>query len=210
MERAPRRPGWTGQAETMDATVCDTSTRPYDVARRCAPISRSWRGEVYGKPLVYLDNGASAQKPTRRDRPHGARPMRARLRQRPSRPALSRQCGDRGLRGRRARAVRAFLNAGSTDEIIFTRSATEAINLVADLARARRISARATRSCSRSWSTTPTSCPGISTASARGAVIKWAPVDDDGNFRPRGVREAARRRAPRSSPSPTCRTSSAP
>ena len=42
--------------------------------------------------------------------------------------------------------------------------------------------ARATRSSCRSWSTTPTSCPGISTASASGAVIKWAPVDDDGNF----------------------------
>jgi hypothetical protein len=35
---------------------------------------------------------------------------------------------------------------------------------------------------SRSWSTIPTSCPGISWRERQGAVIKWAPVDDDGNF----------------------------
>ena len=44
----------------------------------------------------------------------------------------------------------------------------------------------------------------------QGAVIKWAPVDDDGNFLHRRVREAARRRAPRWSRSRTCRTCSAP
>ena len=64
-------------------------------------------------------------------------------------------------------SVRAFLNAGSTDEIVFTKSATEAYNLVADSLRPDRRSGRATRSSSRSWSTTPTSCPGISCASAR-------------------------------------------
>ena len=62
--------------------------------------------------------------------------------------------------------VRRFLNAAHTDEIIFTRNATEAINLVA-ASYGDATSARATRSCSRSWSTTPTSCRGISTASGR-------------------------------------------
>ena len=52
--------------------------------------------KVYGKPLVYLDNAASAQKPKAvLDRMQQA--YTTRIRQRASRPALSRQCGDRGL-----------------------------------------------------------------------------------------------------------------
>ena len=85
--------------------------------------------DVYGKPLVYLDNGASAQKP------------KAVL------DALARAYGHeyanvhRGLhylsntatqKFEEAReTVRRFLNARSENEIIFTRNATEAINLVA-------------------------------------------------------------------------------
>ena len=45
-------------------------------------------------------------------------------------------------------SVRRFLNAASTDEIVFTRSATEAINLVAASFGLAHIGA-ATRSCSR-------------------------------------------------------------
>ena len=52
--------------------------------------------QVYGKPLVYLDNAASAQKPKAvLDRIQQA--YTARICQRASRPALSRQRGDRGL-----------------------------------------------------------------------------------------------------------------
>ena len=55
--------------------------------------------KVYGKPLVYLDNAASAQKPSAvLDRM--TRGLQERIRQRASRPALPRQCRDRGLRGR--------------------------------------------------------------------------------------------------------------
>ncbi len=57
--------------------------------------------------------------------------LRARIRQRASRPALPVQRRDRGLRGRRARPCDGFINAAHTDEIIFTRNATEAINLAA-------------------------------------------------------------------------------
>ena len=63
--------------------------------------------------------------------------------------------------------VRRFINARSDDEIIFTRNATEAINLVAQRPTADRISAKATRSCSPSWSITPTSCLGTFCASGR-------------------------------------------
>ena len=47
---------------------------------------------------------------------------------------------------------------------------------------AARISARATRSCSPSWSTIPTSCPGTSCKERQGAVLKWAPISDDGEL----------------------------
>jgi cysteine desulfurase/selenocysteine lyase len=77
--------------------------------------------------------------------------------------------------------VRRFLNAPSSRQIMFTKSATEAINTVA-YGTACRISARATRSSCRSWSTTPTSCRGISCASGRARRWSSRPVDDQGNF----------------------------
>ena len=67
----------------------------YDVARvrEDFPILAM---QVYGKPLVYLDNAASAQKPNAvLDRMQQAYTLG--IRQRASRPAFSRQCGDRGL-----------------------------------------------------------------------------------------------------------------
>jgi cysteine desulfurase/selenocysteine lyase len=116
--------------------------------------------QVYGKPLVYLDNAASAQKP---------QAVLDRLNQ-----AYTSQYANvhRGLHylaneateayeGAREK-VAAFLNAKRKEEIIFTRNATEAINLVAYTFGRERI-----KPCSRSWSTIPTSCRGISCASAR-------------------------------------------
>src|ERR1700694_4680566 len=106
-------------AQTIDA---------YDVSRVRAdfPILGM---QVYGKPLVYLDNAASAQKPTQvLDRMN---------------KAYTEQYANvhRGLHylaneateayeGARE-TVRRFLNAERKEEIIFTRNATEAINLAA-------------------------------------------------------------------------------
>ena len=58
-------------------------------------LSRS----VHGKPLVYLDNAASAQKPQRRDRGRAPR-LRRVLRQRPPRRARALDARDRRVRGR--------------------------------------------------------------------------------------------------------------
>lgn len=85
--------------------------------------------EVYGKPLVYLDNGASAQKP------------RQVLDVIQSAYADNYSNVHRGLHFLSNKStedfeaareiVRSFLNAASHEEIVFTKSATEAINLVA-------------------------------------------------------------------------------
>src|SRR5712692_1202637 len=100
----------------------------YDIARIRADFP-ALALQVYGKPLVYLDNAASAQKP---------RPVLDRLER-----AYTSEYSNvhRGLHylanaateayeGAREK-VRGFLNAARKEEIIFTRNATEAINLVA-------------------------------------------------------------------------------
>ena len=107
----------------------NTSTKAFDVERirRDFPILAQ---EVNGKPLVYLDNGASAQKPTAvldaMDRYY--REMHSNVHR------GAHTLGDRAtaaFEGARE-AVRSFVNAPSTREIIWTRGTTEAINLVAN------------------------------------------------------------------------------
>ncbi len=113
-----------------DMSVANTASQSlFDVeaVRRDFPILSQ---QVNGKPLVYLDNGASAQKPVAvldaMDRYY--REMHSNVHR------GAHTLGDRataafeGARG----IVREFLNAGSTREIIWTRGTTEAINLVAN------------------------------------------------------------------------------
>lgn len=85
--------------------------------------------EVHGRPLVYLDNAASAQKPRQvietivslyeHDYANVHRGIHA----------LGAAATDR-YEGARER-IRRFLNAGSVKEIVFTKGGTEAMNLVA-------------------------------------------------------------------------------
>lgn len=100
----------------------------YDVEaiRRDFPIlSRT----VHGKPLVYLDNGASAQKPqavidaVAHAYSHEYANVHRGLH------FLSNAATDAYEAAREK--VRRFLNASSVDEIVFTKSSTEAINTVA-------------------------------------------------------------------------------
>ena len=84
--------------------------------------------QVYGKPLVYLDNGASAQKPKQvidaishvysKEYANVHRGLHY----------MSNAATDAYEAAREK--VRKFLNAASVDEIVFTKSATEAINTV--------------------------------------------------------------------------------
>ncbi len=107
----------------------NTVTKAFDVKaiRRDFPILAQ---EINGKPLVYLDNGASAQKPLAvldaMDRYY--REMHSNVHR------GAHTLGDRAtaaFEGARE-IVRHFLNAASSKEVIWTRGTTEAINLVAN------------------------------------------------------------------------------
>jgi len=150
----------------------------YDVAR----IRRDFPAlalKVYGKPLVYLDNAASAQKPQA-------------VLERMQKIYVERYANvHRGLHYLANEAteayeaaresVRAFLNAARKEEIIFTRNATEGINLVAYTFGRERIKAgdEIVLSIMEHHSNI---VPWHFLRERQGAVIKWAPVDEDGNF----------------------------
>ena len=135
--------------------------------------------QVYGKPLVYLDNAASAQKP---------QAMLDRLTQAYTSEYSNVHRGlhylanaaTEGYEGAREK-VRAFLNASRPEEIIFTRNATEALNLVAGSYGRENIKAgdEIVLSIMEHHSNI---VPWNFLRERQGAVIKWAPVDEDGNF----------------------------
>jgi cysteine desulfurase/selenocysteine lyase len=150
----------------------------YDVAaiRKDFPILAM---EVYGKPLIYLDNAASAQKP---------KAVLDRLQRAYTAEYANVHRGLHYLANAATEAyedarekVRAFINAARTEEIIFTRNATEAINLVAYTFGRERIAAgdEIVLSIMEHHSNI---VPWHFLRERQGAVIKWAPVDDDGNF----------------------------
>lgn len=114
---------------TISPTVSvDIDHPPFDLdaIRADFPILHQ---EVNGKPLAYLDNAASSQKPKQvieaiehyyeRDHSNVHRGIHT----------LSQRATDLYENGREK--VRALLNAKSTKEVIFVRGATEGINLIA-------------------------------------------------------------------------------
>lgn len=152
-------------------------TEPYDVEaiRRDFPILET---VVYGHPLVYLDNGASAQKPN----------------------AVIDEMVDvmkhryanvhRGLHHLANAAtesyedareiVRGFLGAVTTDEIVFTKSSTEALNLVANsLGQSIGEGDEIVLSILEHHANI---IPWHFLRERKGAVIKWAPIAEDGSF----------------------------
>ena len=135
--------------------------------------------KVYGKPLVYLDNAASAQKP---------KAVLDRLEQAYTTQYANVHRGLHYLANEATEAyegaretVRNFLNASRKEEIIFTRNATEAINLVASSFGGDRIKAgdEIVLSIMEHHSNI---VPWHFLRERKGAVIKWAPIDEDGNF----------------------------
>jgi cysteine desulfurase/selenocysteine lyase len=134
---------------------------------------------VYGKPLIYLDNAASAQKPQAvLDRvQHAYTAEYANVHRGLHYLANAATEAYEGAREK----VQAFLNAKRAEEIVFTRNATEAINLVAYTFGRERIKAgdEIVLSIMEHHSNI---VPWHFLRERQGAVIKWAPVDGDGNF----------------------------
>jgi cysteine desulfurase/selenocysteine lyase len=84
---------------------------------------------VYGKPLVYLDNGATTQKPRCVVDAIVEEYYSVNANVHRGVHFLSQQATN--LHEASRETVRRFINAGSTNEIVFTRGTTESINLVA-------------------------------------------------------------------------------
>ena len=85
--------------------------------------------EVYGKPLVYLDNAATTQKPLMVLDAMRDEYLNVNANVHRGVHYLSQQATD--LHEAAREKVRQFINASKTEEIVFTRGTTEAINLVA-------------------------------------------------------------------------------
>ncbi len=104
-------------------------SRPFDVDAIRAEFPILSR-EVNGKPLVYLDNAASAQKP---DAVLDAMSDQARTAYANVHRGIHTLANETTEAYEAAReTVRAFINAGSVNEVIFTKGGTEAINLIAN------------------------------------------------------------------------------
>lgn len=85
--------------------------------------------KVYGRPLVYLDNGATTQKPRVVVESMTEEYYNVNANVHRGVHFLSQQATE--LHEAARETVRRFLNARSTNEIVFTRGTTESINLVA-------------------------------------------------------------------------------
>ena len=85
--------------------------------------------EVYGKPLIYLDNAATTQKPLCVLDAMCDEYLNVNANVHRGVHYLSQQATD--LHEAAREKVRQFINAKKTEEIVFTRGTTEAINLVA-------------------------------------------------------------------------------
>jgi cysteine desulfurase/selenocysteine lyase len=147
-----------------------------DAIRADFPILKR---EVHGRPLVYFDNGASAQKP--------------KLVLDTIRRAYTDEYANvhRGLHylsnlattnfEKARETVRRFVNARCDAEIIFTRNATEAINLVASSCGGSRIGEgdEIVLSIMEHHSNV---VPWYFLKERQGAVLKWAPISDDGEL----------------------------
>lgn len=150
--------------------------RPFDpnLVRRDFPILQE---QVHGRPLVWLDNAATTQKPQvvidrlRYYYEHENSNIHR------AAHTLAARATD-AFEGAREK-VRRFLNAGSVQEIIFVRGATEAINLVAQSWGRQNIGKD--DEIVITWLEHHANIvPWQQLAAEKGARLRVAPVDDDG------------------------------
>jgi len=168
----------------MTAPANKTGNYDLEKIRSDFPIlSRS----VHGRPLVYLDNAASAQKPKQVMDAISAFVNAEYSNVHRGVHFLSAAATQRYEESRSR--VQLFLNAAHEDEIVWTRGGTEAINLVASSYLAPRIepgdeiilSVMEHHSNIVPWHFLRERC---------GAVLKWVDVSDDGDLDPQDVAHA--------------------
>ena len=165
-------------ADLQQTMASSKTANGYNVEaiRRDFPILS---GEVYGKPLVYLDNGASAQKPQSVIDTIAQTYSDEYANVHRGLHYLSNAATDAYEAAREK--VRRYLNAGSANQIVFTKSTTEAINAVAygygmpALGEGDEIVLSIMEHHSNI-------VPWHFIRERQGAVLKWIPVDDAGAF----------------------------
>ncbi|HDO51376.1 MAG TPA: cysteine desulfurase [Rhizobiales bacterium] len=150
----------------------------YDVERIRADFPILSR-EIHGKPLVYLDNGASAQKPKavldaiQNAYSHEYSNVHRGLHY------LSNTATENYEKARST--VRRFINAACDEEIIFTRNATEAINLAAQ-SFGGAVIGEGDEIVLTIMEHHSNIVPWHFHREHSGAVLRWAPVSDEGEF----------------------------
>lgn len=161
-----------------DIAPGDNSTAAFDVERVRAdfPIL----GEtVYGKPLVYFDNAASAQKPRQVIEAMSEAYERYYSNVHRGVHHMSQHSTEAFEAGREKLA--AHLNAASSEEIVFTRNGSEAINLVA-ASYGRAFLQAGDEVVISAMEHHSNIVPWHLLKEEKGIVLKVAPIDEDGNF----------------------------
>ena len=168
----------TKESSAVEILPGDNSTAAFDVERIRADFPILGQ-QVYGKPLVYLDNGASAQKP--RQVIDAMSDIFENYYSNVHRGVhwTSQQSTEAFEDGRKK--VAQFLNAASENEIIFTRGATEAINLVAASWGRKNLEAGDEVVISH-MEHHSNIVPWQLLRGELGIELKVVPIDDDGNF----------------------------
>ncbi len=162
---------------TTVGTLAPARPAPFDVAARRAEFP-ALDQQVYGKPLVYLDSAATAQKPRavidaisrfyERDNANVHRGVHA----------LSERA-TKAYEGARATVAR-FINA-EVREVVFVRGATEAVNLVAQTFGRQRVQA-GDEIVVTTLEHHSNIVPWQLLAAAQGAKVVPAPIDDAGDL----------------------------
>ncbi|PLX39257.1 MAG: cysteine desulfurase [Hyphomicrobiales bacterium] len=162
----------------MSAETALKTADLYDVeaVRRDFPILAR---EVYGKPLVYLDNGASAQKPQSVIDAISTAYSQEYSNVHRGLHFLSNLATENFENARET--VRRFINAASSDEIVFTRGSTEAINLVAQSFGGTQLG-EGDEIVITQLEHHSNIVPWHFHRERRGAVLKWVPVEEDGSL----------------------------
>jgi len=149
--------------------------RPFDVEALRAEFPILGR-EVHGRPLVYLDNAASAQKPEAVVEAMAGAMRGAYANVHRGLHALANETTEAFEAARQT--VARFINAPSPESIVFTKGGTQAINIVAaglDVRPGDEIVVSVMEHHSNI-------VPWHFLRERRGAVLKWLDIDDDGRI----------------------------